>query len=344
MKRDRTSLIDALLKSDEPSVRWKALVRVAGEDPESRKVRELREQIRTSPRATALIAGRDKRFIREAHVYASWRGAHWTLAMLAEIGYPTGDESLLPMREQVLDRWLDSSFYMEFESKSAVPKNRSAEGVPIIQGRYRRCGSQQGNALYSITRLGLADKRSDGLAERLMHWQWPDGGWNCDRKPSAHISSFNESLLPMLGLAAHAERAKDDAARTAALKASEVFLSRRLFKSKTDGKVISPHWVRPKYPRYWHYDMLGGLVAMAEMGLIKDPRCADALDLLERKELPKGGWAAQGRFYKVDQNLDTGAKFGSISTVDWDGAGNARRNEWVTADALYVLRAAGPPH
>jgi hypothetical protein len=239
MKRERSSIIDALLKSDEPSVRWKVMTRVVGEDPESRKVRELREEIRTSPRARALIAGRDKRFVREPYVYAKWRGAHWTLAMLAEIGYPAGDESILPMREQVLDCWLNSSFYLEFEAKSAVPKHRSAEGVPIIQGRYRRCASQQGNALYSITRLGLADKKSDGLAERLMHWQWPDGGWNCDRKPSAHVSSFNESLLPMLGLAAHAERAKDDAARAAALKASEIFLCRRLFKSQTDGKVIS---------------------------------------------------------------------------------------------------------
>jgi hypothetical protein len=341
MKRERSAVVDALLKSDEPSVRWKVMTRVVGEDPESRNVRELREEIRTSPRARALIAGRDERFVREAHVYATWRGAHWTLAMLAEIGYPAGDESLLSMRDQVLDCWLGHAFYMEFESKTAVPKHRSAEGVPIIQGRYRRCASQQGNALYSITRLGLADKESDGLAERLMHWQWPDGGWNCDRKPSAHISSFNESLLPMLGLAAHAERAKDDAARSSAVKASEVFLCRRLFKSKTDGKMISPHWVRPKYPRYWHYDMLGGLVAIAEMGLIKDPRCADALDLLERKELPKGGWAAQGRFYKVSPSMDMSTRFGSISQVDWGGSGNARMNEWVTADALYVLRAAG---
>ncbi len=341
MKRNRTSIIDALLRSDEPSVRWKVLVRVAGEYPQARKIRELQEEIRTSLRARALIAGRDQRFVREAYVYANWRGAHWTLAMLAEIGYPAGDESLLPMREQVLDHWLGHAFYMEFESKSAVPKSRSAEGVPIIQGRYRRCGSQQGNALYSITRLGLADKRSDGLAERLMHWQWPDGGWNCDRRPSAHISSFNESLLPMLGLHAHAERRKDDAARAAALKASEVFLCRRLFRSRTDGKVISPHWVHPKYPRYWHYDMLGGLVAMAEMGLIKDPRCGDALELLERKELPRGGWAAEGRFYKVSASMDMNSRFGSISLVDWGGSGKARMNEWVTADALYVLRAAG---
>src|SRR5271169_1822447 len=278
VKRNRSSTIDALLRSDEPSIRWKALVGVLGEDPHSHKSKDLQEEIRKSPRAKALIAGRDQRAVQEKYVYASWRGAHWSLAMLAEIGYPAGDTTLLPMREQVLDCWLNSSFYMEFESKSAVPKHRSAEGVPIIQGRYRRCASQQGNTLYLITRLGLADQRSDALAERLIHWQWPDGGWNCDRNPSAHVSSFNESLLPMLGLAAQAERG-DKVARAAALKASEVFLSRRLYKRLTDGTSISPHMTRPKYPRYWHYDVLGGLVAMAEMGLVKDPRCADALDL-----------------------------------------------------------------
>ncbi len=198
------------------------MTRVVGEDPESRKIRDLREEIRTSPRSRALIAGRDRRLVREDHVAATWRGAHWTLAALAEIGYPAGDESLVAMRDQVLDKWLSSAFYMEFDSKLSVPKNRSAEGVPIIQGRYRRCASQQGNALYSITGLGLADGGSDGLAERLMHWQWPDGGWNCDRKPSAHISSFNASILPMLGLAAHAERRGDNGARSVALKASEI--------------------------------------------------------------------------------------------------------------------------
>src|ERR1700683_1400968 len=120
MKRDRSTLIDKLLKSDEPSVRWKVMTRVVGEDPEARKVRELREKIRTSPRARALIAERDRKFVREAHVYASWRGAHWTLAMLAEIGYPAGDESLRPMRDQVLDCWLGSSFYAGVEVKVTV--------------------------------------------------------------------------------------------------------------------------------------------------------------------------------------------------------------------------------
>ena len=311
MKRNRSSVVDLLLKSDEPSIRWKAMIRVVGEDRVPERSRPAGRDQAIAPREKVLIAGRDRKPGSEKFIYATWRGAYWTLAMLREIGYPAGDESLLAMRDQVLDYWLSSAFFMEFESKVSVAKRRGAEGVPLIQGRYRRCGSQQGNALYSITRLGLADKRSDALAERLMHWQWPDGGWNCDRQPSAHVSSFNETLLPMLGLAAHAERG-DKAARAAALKASEVFLSRRIYKRLTDGTVISPHWMRPKFPRYWHYDMLGGLVAMAEMGLIKDPRCADALDLLERKELPRGGWAAEGRFYKVSQSADFSTRFGAL--------------------------------
>jgi hypothetical protein len=341
MKRTRRAVVDALLQSSEPSIRWKVMVRVVGEDPSAREIKNLQEEIRQSPRAKALIAGRDQRCVREKYVYANWRGAHWTLAALREIGYPASDKSLLAMRDQILDHWLNEAFYAEFESSSSVPKYRSAEGVPQIQGRYRRCASQQGNALYSIVKLGLADQRSDGLVERLLHWQWPDGGWNCDRKPSAHTSSFNETLLPMLGLAAHAARAEDQAARAAASKAAEVFLSRHLFKRRTDGTVISAHWLRPKYPRYWHYDMLGGLVAMAEMDLIKDRRCGDALELLERKELPSGGWAAEGRFYKVSPSMDISTRFGSVSLVDWGGSGNRRMNEWVTADALYVLRAAG---
>src|SRR5208283_3078982 len=126
VKRNRNSTTDALLRSDEPSIRWKVMTGVLGEDPLSHKSKDLQEEIRKSPRAKALIAGRDQRAVREKYVYASWRGAHWSLAMLAEIGYPPGDSALLPMRDQVLDYWLDNSFYMEFESKSAVPKHRSA--------------------------------------------------------------------------------------------------------------------------------------------------------------------------------------------------------------------------
>lgn len=74
---------------------------------------------------------------------------------------------------------------------------------------------------------------------------------------------------------------------------------------------------------------------MAEMGLIRDPRCRKALDLLERKQLPRGGWAAEKRLYKVSSSVGT-----HTDSVDWGGARKAEPNEWVTVDALSVLTAA----
>jgi hypothetical protein len=339
MKQGRRRVIDTLLHSDEPSIRWKVLVRVLGEGPGSTKNRELHEKIRASARVKALLANGGSE--QEPKVYAKYRGAHWVLAALAEIGYPPGDESLLPICHRVLRHWLSTSFYREFESNSAVPKHRSAEGVPIIRGRYRRCASQQGNALYSLTALELAEEGRQRLAERLLHWQWPDGGWNCDRNPKADTSSFMETLLPMRGLAAYGELSGDLTVREAALRASEVFLSRRLFKRRADGKVIQPNFRMLHYPLYWHYDLLGGLKAMAEMGLVKDSRCEDALDLLERKELPNGGWPAEGHFYNLVATSDPDCVHGSHERVNWGGSGKSRMNEWITADALFVLRAAG---
>ena len=341
MKQSRSRVIDTLLDSDEPSIRWKVLVRVLGEDPRATKVRELHNEIRISPRVKALLARSEPESAQEPRVYAKYRGAHWALAALAEIDYPPRDESLLPMCHEVLRHWLSPSFYKEFESKSAVPKHRSAEGVPIIRGRHRRCASQQGNTLYSLTALDLAEEGRQCLAERLLHWQWPDGGWNCDRNPKADTSSFMETLLPMRGLAAYGELTGDRRMREAALHASEVFLSRRLFKRRSDGKVIHPNFRMLHYPLYWHYDVLGGLKAMAEMGLVKDMRCGDALDLLERKELPNGGWPAEGRFYTLAATSGPDSVHGSHERVDWGGSGKSRMNEWVTVDALFVLRAAG---
>ena len=240
------------------------------------------------------------------------------------------------MRDRVLEFWLGPSYFREFEARSKAESYRQ-RGVPVLRGRYRRCASQQGNALYSLTTLGIADERANSLAERLLHWQWPDGGWNCDRDPAADTSSFMETLLPMVGLAVHARRTKQVAALKAVKSAAEVFLRRRLFKRVSDGRVIRNEFVALHYPLYWHYDYLGGLKAMAQLGMARDPRCKDALDLLEERRLPGGGWPADQRYYKVSPK----AMVSNADYVDWGGTGPKRMNEWVTVDALTVLRSAG---
>lgn len=325
-----SQIVDRLLKSDEPSVRWRVRAEVLGEAVDDPAMRRLREEVRRSARVEALLNEKG----RAAPVYAKWQGAHWVLAVLADLGYPPGDDGLREMAERVQGTWLGDEFYEEFEpaSKAALYSRR---GVPVMEGRHRRCGSQHGNALRSLVRLGLTNDQTPKLVERLQHWQWPDGGWNCDKNPAADTSAFAETLLPIRGLAAYGT----EEARATARQAAEVLLTRRLLYRRSDGQLINKEFAKLHFPLYWHYDFLGGLRALAELGeaAIKDDRANDALDLLESKRLDDGGWPAEARYYKkVTDEIALGNDF-----VSWGGTSTRRLNEWTTLDALYVLRASG---
>ena len=186
-----TEVLKSLLSSDDPCVRYRTLVDVCGISRESRRARRERAAIRSSNRANALLTHRDKNGRIRGQVYSKYTGAHWILADLAEIGYPPGDSSLSPLRDQVYNHWLSSSRTKERVVDHEAARYKSRPGVPIIEGRARRCASQEGNALYATVMLGLADARTDQLAANLIRWQWPDGGWNCDRKTEAMTSSFH---------------------------------------------------------------------------------------------------------------------------------------------------------
>src|SRR5438046_9705245 len=102
---DDIDLVEWLLASDEPSIRWKVRVQVLGEDRASPKIQALERAIRRSPRVRTLLAGPMGSFrdgLRDT--YSKWQGAHWVLARLADIGYPPRSRSLLRLRERLPDR------------------------------------------------------------------------------------------------------------------------------------------------------------------------------------------------------------------------------------------------
>lgn len=254
------------------------------------------------------------------------------MATLADLGYPEGDETLIPLREQLFNEWLTEHYRTTTE---LVKFKYQTPGVPVLNGRARRCASQQGNALYSITTLGLFADKCHDLANLLMKWQWPDGGWNCDKKPDAAKSSFYETITPLRGMIAYAKHTGNEQAKDSAKKASEVFLTRRLYKKISDSQRMNSSFTSLHYPLYWHYDILHGLKVMAEGGFIKDERCNDALDLLESMQLKEGGWPASAKHYVgVDPT-----KHG-YDLVSWGGVAKKKMNEWVTVDALAVLVAS----
>lgn len=326
-------IIDQLLSADEAVIRYKTLRYVVGKEPGSPEVWQAQGQVRCSLLVQRLLQERDPHTGQiPAGAYQKWFGPHWVLVQLADLGYPPGDDSLLPLREQVLD-WL-------------LPAGKQGPAFRkklVVDGRVRTCASQEGNALYALTALGLADERAEMLAQGLITWQWPDGGWNCDKTAVTVRSSFHETITPLRGLVYHARASGSPEARAAAERAADVFLRRRMFRRLSDGEIMNPQFLQPAYPPYWHYDVLFALKVMAEGGWIGDPRCQEALDWLESQRLPEGGFAAGAKYYTWLKNPVAGEKRASTrSLVDWSsGTTGGGMNPWVTVDALAVLKAAG---
>lgn len=315
-------ILSCLLNSDEPSIRYKTMTDILAKSDDTPEVRKARAAIKKSFRTAALLSRRDRDGRIRRHPYAKWIGAHWILVALADLGYPPGDKKLIPLREQVYG-WLLS--------------DEHARHIQVINHLTRRCASQEGNALYATLYLGMADDRADGLAARLCRWQWPDGGWNCDKDKSAHISSFRETIVPLRALSLHARLTGNRESKAAAAKAAELLLGRMLFRRRSDGTVMRESFIRLHYPRYFEYDILFALAVMAEAGFIKDKRCCAALDLLESKRLPGGGFPCEEKYYRTT-SPEKGSRF---SPIDWGGSSGIKMNEFVTVDALSVLRKAG---
>ncbi|GAH70122.1 unnamed protein product, partial [marine sediment metagenome] len=264
------------------SIRYKVLVKILGENPNSKEIEDLQHQIKISRRVQSLLSERDSDGRIPFHPYRKWYGAHWVLTSLAELHYPSGDKTLIPLREQIYE-WLFSK--------------KQLNDFKNIDGRVRIHASMEGNAIYYLLSLGIADNRTDELVKRLLMYQWQDGGWNCDKKPKAMKSSFMESLIPLRAMICYAKLKKNSDAKNASIKASDIFLKRKLFKSKKKGEIIKEDFITLHYPCYWHYDILFGLKVLAEGSFITDPRCKDALDLLESKKLPDGGFPAEKKYY-----------------------------------------------
>lgn len=311
-------LLDWLRHDAEPYHRARVLIHVLGRDPGCRELRIVRDEIPGTVLVKTLLAERQADGRIPLPPDDRWRGAHWVLVTLAELAYPEGDQGLAPLREQVLE-WLGAP-----------------ERPPKIAGRRRWPVEQEGNALWALLSLGLADERTEGLARRLREGQRPDGGWNRGFSPTADPSSLGETLIPLRALALHARLAGSAESTEAAARAVEAVLCRGLYRRPQNGAVLRRDLLALHYPGYGHGDLLFGLKVLAEAGQVADPRCSEALDLLEAKQLPDGGFPAEGKYYRVGRQ-----EGGNASLVDWGGTHRRRSNPFVTVDAFQVLRAAG---
>ena len=302
-----------LLAADEPAVQRLTRRELLGEDslPDPAAVG-------AGPWVSALLAGQEADGGFGADPYRKWTGAHWRLVSLAELGVPESDPRVAAAAEHVL-AWI-------VDGLKHPPR--------VVDGLPRSHASVQGNALGACARLGLAgDQRTERLAEAIISWQWPDGGWNCDHRAAGHRSSFHESLRTAWGLQEYAAVTGHAGAREAADRAIELFLQHRVFRRGGTGAPINARWLSTPYPPYWHYDVLAALLVITRGDRCTDPRAADALDLIEDKRRPDGRWNARAQWWRAPDSTTT------PEVVDWGAAGQP--NLMVTLNALRVLAAAG---
>lgn len=309
---DANRAIAWLLESREPAVRRQARRDFFGEEASD-------DDVLGGTIVRTLFSGQRTDGGFGVHPYAKWSGAHWRLVSLVELEIPRGESRAVAAAGTVLD-WLTGYGHRA--------------NVPVIDGLARRCASQEGNALAVCARLGMAeDSRVELLARSLVEWQWPDGGWNCDRKASGHRSSFHESLAPAWGLHEFAVATGAQWARDGANHAVELFLEHRLFRSLKTGEVINADWLAPHYPPFWHYDVAQALLVVSRMGKVRDPRAAEALDVLAARQRSDGLWAPGKSWWRPP-----GASGSNVEVVDW---GRRTPSPMLTLNALRVLKAAG---
>lgn len=319
MRTGALSAVSRLLESNDPSVRYLALTEVLGEPRNSLEAAAARRAIPTSAKVRRLLAGQRRNGGFGNSAYAKWSGGFWRFVALAELAMPPGDRRVRALAEHVLT-WLE-------DGRGAMR--------PTLVGRLVRAHAvQDGYTLAALSLLGLArSPRVTRLAERIIEWQWPDGGWNCDRRLDTRHSSFHETHGPLWGLAEFHRATRHRAAARAARRAAEFLLQHRLFRSENTGRTIHEGWLSFHFPPYWHYDVLQGLWVLSRARQLDDPRAEEAIDLLSKRQRADGTWRAGGYYWKPP-----GSGGSNVEVIDW-GRGGA--SEWITLRALRVLAPAG---
>ena len=167
------------LLGKEPALAWKMAVNILGMDEASLAARQSAAELREAPLVKDLLATCD----RQHSAYKKWDGAHWVLSILADLGYPAGDESLRPLMEETFDTWMS--------------KEHETRHLKVIDGLVRRCASQE--ATPSGVRCGW-DLRTSAPKNWSAACSSGSGRTVAGTVPSITKlihSSFMETLIPL---------------------------------------------------------------------------------------------------------------------------------------------------
>lgn len=285
--KESSDVVDWLLGGD-PSIRWQTLRDIVGA-AEPGVERERRKVAREGWGARLLAKqGADGRWARgrssDGGLYTpKWTSTTYSLLTLRDFGLPPGHAGAREACRILLDEGLQKDGGVSYGTWA----RRTRRGETCISGM----------VLSLLSYFRIEDGRLETVARHLLGQQMPDGGWNCRRPRGATHGSVHTTLNVLEGLRLyelHRGR-RLPAIRGAQRRGRGFLLAHRLFRSHRTGAVIKPAFTLFSFPPRWYYDVLRALDHFRAVGAPRDPRLADAIEVIRRHRQSDGRWPLQNR-------------------------------------------------
>lgn len=243
----------------------------------------------------------------ERPFYDAWTATHFSLQQLVDLGADPADPAVRRAVSRVRE-------HVCWDDDDGGRPYFDGEVEPCVNGVVLRVGAYFGEPV-------------DRVVDAVLDGQLADGGWNCWADRGARVSSLHSTVCVVEGLRDW-ERATggSPAAHAACAAGEEYLLERRLMFRRSTGAVIDPRFTMTSYPVRWCYDVLRGLDHMRRAHPDeRDPRCAEAVELIRSKRRDDGRWTLE--------NTHEGPTLFSM-----DGEREGFPSRWVTLRAMRVLR------
>jgi hypothetical protein len=323
-KSKQTTEVQWLLDGD-PAIRWQTQLDLVGAAKST--VERERGKVAREGWGSRLLALQDPQGTwaggqtSDKGLYSpKWTSTTYTMLLLRDFGLSPASHRARKACTILLDKGIQPDGGVNF----GLWANWLRRGETCITGM----------VLSILSYFKYNDDRLDTIADHLLEVQMPDGGWNCQRPQGATHSSVHTTISALEGLW-HYELHRGgeiSAIRQAQERGREFLLAHRLFRSHRTGEVIKPVFTRFAFPPRWHYDVLRGLDYFQAVDAPRDPRLADAIDLVHRSRCEDGRWLLQnsfkGKVYFELEHLGQPSRWNTLRALRvlkwWNGETTAR--------------------
>src|SRR5438034_9005978 len=282
----RTNSVIQWLLDGDPAIRWQALRDLVGAAEAS--VERERRKVARNGWGARLLARQDPEgtwaggLSSDGGLYsAKWLSTTYTMLLLRDFGLPATDRQARKACTLLLDRGLQRDGGINYGVWAKWTR------------RSETCVT--GMVLSILSYFEHEDARLDTIASHLLDQQMPDGGWNCRRPDGATHASVHTTISVLEGLRHYELHRPRDVreVRAAQRRGREFLLVHRLFRSHRTGEVIKPAFTRFSFPPRWHYDILRALDYFQAVNAPRDPRLAEAIDIVRSRQGKDGRWSLQ---------------------------------------------------